>query len=156
MLNRYSDVLHDYYGRDFKGHFERFNVTDDRLDFDDETDADNSNGKTDCGDESSLLKDSLNDQSDAPSTKINHNQSNVESSNLLNNHSKAMPFSKSDKSDDVNSTFVSENSNNKKMVELFEDNPISQKSFDIRHILVLTIVLLIFAFGLLRKRDRLN
>ena len=156
LLNRYSDVLHDYYGRDFKGHFERFNVTDDRLDFDDETDADNSNGKTDCGDESSLLKDSLNDQSDAPSTKINHNQSNVESSNLLNNHSKAMPFSKSDKSDDVNSTFVSENSNNKKMVELFEDNPISQKSFDIRHILVLTIVLLIFAFGLLRKRDRLN
>ena len=156
LLNRYSDVLHDYYGRDFKGHFERFNVTDDRLDFDDETDADNSNGKTDCGDESSLLKDSLNDQSDAPSTKINHNQSNVESSNLLNNHSKAMPFSKSDKSDDVNSTFVSENSNNKKMVELFEDNPISQKSFDILHILALTIVLLIFAFGLLRKRDRLN
>ena len=42
------------------------------------------------------------------------------------------------------------------MVELFEDNPISQKSFDIRYILVLTIVLLIFAFGLLRKRDRSN
>ena len=167
LLNRYSDVLHDYYGRDFKGHFERFNVTDDRLNFDDETDADNSNGKTNGGEDSSLLKDSLNGQSNAASTNIMNNQSNVASNNLmsnhsnvesskLNNHSKALSYSKSDKSDDVNSTFVSENSNNKKMVELFEDNPISQKSFDIRHILVLTIVLLIFAFGLLRKRDRLN
>ena len=59
-----------------------------------------------------------------------------------------------EKSENGNSTFVSENANIKKMVEIFKDNPIGQKSFDIRHILALTIVLLIFLFGLLRKRDR--
>ena len=42
------------------------------------------------------------------------------------------------------------------MVELFEDEPISQKSFDIRYVTVLAIVLLLFFFGLLRKRDRLS
>ena len=59
-----------------------------------------------------------------------------------------------EKSDNFNSTYVNENSNNRKMTELFEDNPTSQKSFDIKHILALSIVLLLFLFGLLRKRDR--
>ena len=154
LLSRYSDVLQDYYARDFNEHFERFNLSDDGFKFDDDkTDADTSNGKTDSGTDSSNLKDQTNDASN----NILKNQSNVVSSNLLNNQSKARAYGKSAKSDEMNSTFVSENSNNdKKMVELFEDNPISQKSFDIRYILVLTVVLLIFAFGLLRKRDRLN
>ena len=154
LLNRYSDVLQDYYARDFNEHFERFNLSDYGFKFDDDkTDADTSNGKTDSGTDSSNLKDQTNDASN----NILKNQSNGVSSNLLNNQSKARAYGKSAKSDEMNSTFVSENSNNdKKMVELFEDNPISQKSFDIRYILVLTVVLLIFAFGLLRKRDRLN
>ncbi|WP_405325296.1 hypothetical protein [Methanobrevibacter sp.] len=141
LLNRYSDVLQDYYGRDYDDHFKRFNSSDSGLKFDDKNDADNSNRKTNNGAD---LKDSFN------------NQSNGASSNLLNNQSKATLSKSAIESDEVNSTFVSENSNNKKMVELFEDNPISQKSFDIRYILVFIIVLLIFAFGLLRKRDRSN
>ena len=141
LLNRYSDVLQDYYGRDYDDHFKRFNSSDGGLKFDDKNDADNSNRKTNNGAD---LKDSFN------------NQSNGASHNLLNNQSKSTLSKSAIESDEVNSTFVSENSNNKKMVELFEDNPISQKSFDIRYILVLTIVLLIFAFGLLRKRDRSN
>ena len=142
LLNRYSDVLQDYYGRDYDDHFKRFNSSDIGLKFDDDkTDEDSSNGKTNSGTD---LKDSLG------------NQSNGALSNLLNNQSKSTLSKSAIESDEVNSTFVSENSNNKKMVELFEDNPISQKSFDIRYILVLTIVLLIFACGLLRKRDRSN
>jgi predicted outer membrane repeat protein len=145
LLNRYSDVLQDYYGRDYDEHFERFNSNDDGLKFDDnKTGADNSNGKSDDGGSSSLI-DSLNKQSNAASGNSLNNQSKTANSN-----------SAGVKSDDVNSTYVSENSNNRKMVELFEDDPISQKSFDIRYALVLAIVLLIFAFGLLRKRDRSN
>lgn len=146
LLDRYSDILQDYYGRNHDDENEDSNSSDDGLKFDvNKTDAGNSNGKTNSGAESPNLKNSLNNQSDASSN--------------LNNQSKTIlySYSASAKSDEMNSTFVRENSNNnKKMVELFEDNPVSQKSFDIRYILVLTIVLLIFAFGLLRKRDRLN
>lgn len=149
LLDRYSDVLEDYYGRDYDDHFGRFNLDDDGLKFDDnKTDEDNSNGI-------------INNGMDASGQNLFNNQmrsSNNASNNLLN-QSKDILDSKSVsgiKSDNVNSTFVSENSNNKKMVELFEDEPISQKSFDIRYILVLTIVLLIFFVGLFRKRDRLN
>lgn len=142
LLNRYSDILQDYYGRDYDDHFKRFNSSDSGLKFDDnKTDAGSSNGKSNTGTD---LKDSLG------------NQSNGFSSNLLNNQSKSTLSKSAIESDEVNSTFVSENSNNKKMVELFEEDPISQKSFDIRYILVFIIVLLIFAFGLLRKRDRSN
>ena len=145
LLNRYSDILEDYYGRDYDEHFERFNSDDDGLKFDDnKTAADDSNGKSDNG-ESSSLTHSLNNHSDEAS------------SNSLNNQSKTTnSISSGIKSDNVNSTYVSENSNNRKMVELFEDDPISQKSFDIRYILALTIVLLVFFVGLLRKRDRSN
>jgi predicted outer membrane repeat protein len=145
LLERYSDILEDYYGRDYDEHFERFNSDDDGLKFDDnKTAADDSNGKSDNG-ESSSLTHSLNNHSDEASR------------NSLNNQSKTTnSISSGIKSDNVNSTYVSENSNNRKMVELFEDNPISQKSFDIRYILALTIVLLVFFVGLLRKRDRSN
>ena len=145
LLERYSDILEDYYGRDYDEHFERFNSDDDGLKFDDnKTAADDSNGKSDNG-ESSSLTHSLNNHSDEAS------------SNSLNNQSKTTnSISSGIKSDNVNSTYVSENSNNRKMVELFEDDPISQKSFDIRYILALTIVLLVFFVGLLRKRDRSN
>ena len=142
LLERYSDILEDYYGRDYDEHFERFNSDDGGLKFDDnKTAAEDSNGKSDNGESSSSL----------------NNQSDVASSNPLNNQSKTKnSISAGVKSDNVNSTYVSENSNNRKMVELFEDNPISQKSFDIRYILALTIVLLVFFVGLLRKRDRSN
>ena len=147
LLDRYSDILQDYYGRNHDDENEDSNSSDDGLKFDDnKTDAGNLNGKTNNGAESPTLKNPLNNQSGASSN--------------LNNQSKTILYSNSAsaKSDEMNSTFVRENSNNnnKKMVELFEDNPVSQKSFDIRYILVLAIVLLIFAFGLLRKRDRLN
>ena len=142
LLERYSDILEDYYGRDYDEHFERFNSDDGGLKFDDnKTAAEDSNGKSDNGESSSSL----------------NNQSDVASSNPLNNQSKTKnSISAGVKSDNVNSTYVSENSNNRKMVELFEDDPISQKSFDIRYILALTIVLLVFFVGLLRKRDRSN
>ena len=146
LLERYSDILQDYYGRNHDDENEDSNSSDDGSKFDDnKTDAGNLNGKTNNGAESPTLKNPLNNQSGASSN--------------LNNQSKTILYSNSAsaKSDEMNSTFVRENSNNnKKMVELFEDNPVSQKSFDIRYILVLAIVLLIFAFGLLRKRDRLN
>ena len=151
LLNRYSDILQDYYGRDYEDHFGRFNSNDDGLKFEDnKTDADNSIGKMDKGAKSSSLKDSLNNQSQL-SNDLSNNPLN-QSKELWNARSASGLI----KSDNMNSTYVSESSNNRKMVELFEDEPISQKSFDIRYILVLTIVLLIFFVGLLRKRDRLN
>ena len=154
LLNRYSDILEDYYGRDYDDHFERFN--DDGLKFDDnKTDAGNSVGKTDNMDSSSLNQSQLSNNTSTDQSQLSNNGSNSllnQSKNILNNKSASGLI----KSDNLNSTFVSENSNNKKMVELFEDDPISQKSFDIRYVLVLTIVLLVFFVGLLRKRDRLN
>lgn len=148
LLKRYSDILKDYYGRDYNDHFERFNSNGDGLKFDDnKTGPDKSNGKADNGDSSG--SNLLNNQS-----QLSNNASNSllnQSKNILNSKSAS-----GIKSDNANSTFISENSNNKKMVELFEDEPISQKSFDIRYVIALAIVLLLFFFGLLRKRDRAN
>ena len=142
LLGRYSDVLNDYYGRDYNDHFGRFSddSNDDGLKFDNnKTGSDDSNGKINGG----INNSSSNDPSE--------NQFNGAENNLFNNRSSTF---KGEKSDNFNSTYVNENSNNRKMTELFEDNPTSQKSFDIKHILALSIVLLLFLFGLLRKRDR--
>ncbi|MBQ3473432.1 MAG: hypothetical protein IJH35_05150 [Methanobrevibacter sp.] len=142
LLGRYSDVLNDYYSRDYKDHFGRFSddSNDDGLKFDNnKSDSDDSNGKINSG------------INDANSNNSSNNLLNDFENNLFNNKSSAF---KGEKSDNFNSTYVNENSNNRKMTELFEDNPTSQKSFDIKHILALSIVLLLFLFGLLRKRDR--
>ncbi|MBO7212507.1 MAG: hypothetical protein J6V44_16110 [Methanobrevibacter sp.] len=141
LLNRYSDVLEDYYGGDYKDYFHRFSddSNDDGLKFD--------NNKTD----SNKPHIKTNWFNDSNSKNSSDNQLDGSKFNSLNN--KSSRFS-GEKSDNFNSTYVNENSNNKKMTELFEDNPTSQKSFDIRYILALSIVLLLFFCGLLRKRDR--
>ena len=144
LLGRYSDVLNDYYARDYKDHFGRFSddSNDDGLKFDNnKTGSDDSNGKIDGG------------INDADSNNSSDNRLNGFENNSFNNQSSAF---KGEKSDNSNSTYVNENSNNRRMTELFEDNPTIQKSFDIKHILALSIVLLLFLFGLLRKRDRLS
>ncbi len=147
LLNRYSDVLNDYYGRDFKEHFKNLDSDDTGLKSDEKTDSGNySNFGADSNN-------SLNNQSN----KLNESK-NPLSNNLLTNMSNGRLTNKSGafdgEWDKLNSTYVNENSNKNKMIELFEDNPISTKSFDNRYILALTIVLLIFLFGFLRKRDR--
>ena len=157
LLSRYSDVLKDYYGRDYDNHFKRFDSNEDGLKFDNKTDAGNY-GKASNGLDSSA---GLSDKSSLSNSSNTLNQSQLSNNrpNSQLNQSKNILNSKSFsgiKSDNANSTYVSENSNNKKMVELFEDEPISQKSFDIRYVTVLAIVLLLFFFGLLRKRDRLS
>ena len=53
-----------------------------------------------------------------------------------------------------NSTYVSTKSDNQKMVELIEGDPISLKSFNMAYIVALAIILLIFFAGLLKRRDR--
>ena len=42
------------------------------------------------------------------------------------------------------------------MVELFEDEPISSKSVDIKYLLVFLIVASVFLIGLSRRRERGN
>ena len=142
LLGRYSDVLNDYYGRDYKDHFGRFNADSNEsgLKFD--------NNKSDSDESNEKINGGIND---ANSNNSSNNQFNGSKNNPFNNKSSAF---KGEKSDNFNSTYVNENSNNRKMTELFEDNPTSQKSFDIRYILALSIVLFIFLCGLLRKRDR--
>ncbi|AMK15471.1 right-handed parallel beta-helix repeat-containing protein [Methanobrevibacter olleyae] len=161
LLNRYSDVLNEYYGENYKSYFNHLvpNSNKTGLKFDDnKADLNVSDGKTNnLRSDSSSLNDLSNNRSsnllDGSSNLLNNRSSNLlngSKNNSLNN--KFTIFRK--KSDNLNSTFVGEDSNNKKMVELFEDNPISQKSFDIRYIMAFAIVLLIFLFGLIRKRDR--
>lgn len=152
LLGRYSDVLNDYYGRDYKDHFERFiaDSVDGGLRFDNnETDSDTSNEKEDILESD----DSLSNQSSTNlfNGSFNGSKDSSDSRNPLTNESGSL---RGEKSDYHNSTYVNENSNNKRMTELFEDNPTSQKSFDMRYILALSFVLIIFLFGLLRKRDR--
>ena len=161
LLNRYSDVLKDYYGSEYEEHFERFNEYGHGLKFDDNG-SDENNDEKDNGLNFLNPKNSKEKKSSKDNSKLFNNKSDslIDNGGSLNNKSSALnrtSASSGEKSDDMNSTFVSENSkNNRKMVELFEENPITQKSFDIRYILALTVVLLVFFFGLLRKRDRIN
>ena len=140
LLGLYSDILDDYYGRNSKSK--------------DNSSSDSNQSGLKFDDNGNSNKDNSNSYENGSSNfKIPSNGSDLfnSSKNSLMNKSGS---SAGEKSENGNSTFVSENANIKKMVEIFKDNPIGQKSFDIRHILALTIVLLIFLFGLLRKRDR--
>ena len=142
LLDTYSDVLECYYGSDYKDHFERFSadLNDNGLESDNKTDSDNPNEKISGS------------QNDSNSGNSSNNQLNGSEFNSLNNKSD-IAFS-GEKSDIYNSAYVNDNSCNKKMVELFDDNPTSQKSFDIKYILTLAVVLILCLFLALRKRDR--
>ena len=165
LLEGYSDILDDFYAN---------------LQKEAENNAhnENSTNNSDTKENSSGLifdnKDNVgNDDNgigfngfDAQNPSKNQNATKESNSTVLYNKPINASNSNSKKTyDDINaelnnSTFVSENSNvingKLKMVELFEDDPISSKSVDIKYLLVFLIVASVFLIGLSRRRERGN
>ena len=129
LLDRYTDVLDDYYGRSSK---------------------DNSKRSSDTKTNSSGLKFDNNDTNTEQNNLNKLNGSN--GLGLFNNKNNSNSTSNGgfDKNNDT--AFVSPKVDYKKMVELFEDNPSASKSTDIRYFAALAFVILVFLIGLTRKR----
>lgn len=133
LLDRYSDVLDDYYGR---------------------SSSSGSKTSSDTKTNSSGLKFDTNNKTDG---NLKEEQASIlNNSNglaLLSHNNSSSSDSRAggglEKKD--NSTFVSLK-DYQKMVELFEDNPTASKSTDIRYFAVLAFILLVFLVGLARKR----
>lgn len=133
LLDRYTDVLDDYYGKS--------SSSDSKA---------NSDTKTNSSGLKFDTENKTNDDSKEEQGSILNNSNGFA---LLNHNNSSSSNSTAggglEKKD--NSTFVSPK-DYQKMVELFEDNPSASKSTDIRYFAVLAFILLVFLVGLARKR----
>ena len=146
LLDLYSDVLDDYYGRNDQENSTEVNHNDsDRnqsgLRFDTKNNNENNDNK-------------LNDNANGHSNLFNNsnsNMNNVPSNNTVLNTNSTGSLLKNE-----NSTlnYVSKDSKTHKMVELINDDPVSIKSLDLRYVIVLSIVLITFLIGLFKRRKR--
>ena len=133
LLDRYTDVLDDYYGRG----------------------SSSNNPKTDSDTRNSshgLIFNNNNSNSNQEQNNLNLNSSNGLS--LLNHNSDSNSTNNGDLNKNENSTFVSPKANTNRMVEIFEDNPSASKSTDIRYFAVLAFVVLLFLIGFAGRRNK--
>lgn len=148
LWERYSEMIDAYLG---------INSENDDVKKDNDTnvklnDSDSDSGKLNFNtNESGSSKLRFNNSSDG-----SNDGSNKDSNGGLLNGPLSGKFNSSGSSnkENSNSTYVSPSSHNNKMVELIEGEPISLKSFDMKYLVVLTIVLLTFFAGLLKRRER--
>ena len=137
LLDLYEDVLDTYYGRSDK------NST---------SGGTNSNYASSSEDYKPGFK--VREDSNGNSEILNSQNSSLSSGLNLFNQSDSSKISSGGNSNDRNSSFVSASSQRQKMVELFEDNPISIKSSDLKYLIVLAILALTFLIGLSRRSNR--
>ncbi|MBR5504531.1 MAG: hypothetical protein IKV87_08865 [Methanobrevibacter sp.] len=130
LLDRYTDILDDYYARS--------------------SSKNPSKTSSDTKTNSSRLKFDNNDTNAEQNNLNKVNGSNGLS--LFNNKNKSNSTNGGGFDKTNNTAFVSPKADYKKMVELFEDNPSTSKSTDIRYFAVLAFILLVFLIGLTRKR----
>ena len=145
LLARYDGILSDY----FAPHNDdsQTNSSDDISHHEDNNDhEDNSNPE----DSNSFFK--FDNQNQTNQNNKNNKLNDTLKRNILSNSLNSTSSHSTDV-ENPNSTSVSDHGN-QKMVELFEDNPISLKSFDIKFAIALTVVLLAFFAGLLKRRER--
>lgn len=134
LLDSYSDILDDYYGRT-------------------PSNSNNTEKNTDNTNTPGLkvrekVAEGLISNSSREPVKNVLNKSTINKS-VLNNNSSGSGSSK----DNSSSNYVSPGSDTIKAVELFEDNPVASKSTDIRYFVVLAIVVFVFLLGLSRRRS---
>ena len=142
LLDIYSGIIDDYFSDNADGGNDN---NDDTKVNPNETDGGNKFKPSDM----------TNNQNGSDSFwKFNNTGANGNDDSIKNQLSKNSLSTGSSMNKNHNSTYVSTKSDNQKMVELIEGDPISLKSFNMAYIVVLAIILLIFFAGLLKRRDR--